>query len=666
MMEERKLNFNVPLLSVRRSSNTSSSNGAKGKKVENSQLNRRHTLPSHKSDFNLYQVTEPVAVPFHWEHIPGRPKNDRVPNPQGLKEASVTPRGPPQRVMDIVKNTKGKKPEDQVVFRPQNEANSFKDIVVSGLNCKEEGVNEKAGLNSEIDDDDDVYSDALDTMAPTDSFSVNCSVSGVSGFDNQVLKRSGTFSTDPQTRDFMMSRFLPAAKAMTLETPHYASRKQPVSAEQPRQITNVVLPDRTPPVKRNESLNALSYHQDIEDEESENESDEYADSGSISTKGCGLLPRLSIKNSLCLLNPIAGMKVRTQASVSSTHDDIKRLSKAICARSQSPSVKKPAKDAVYKQKLENEVQSPRLVGVENKLSCGSNRFSYASDRLMISQTSPFRRSTSRGISPRRNQAPQSSFSGGGFPGIPKEIEDLKTNKLKRYSKSQELVSYHGIRRGSCPVSPTVEKTLYVDTVNVAGLLCSNSGSSKVQEECMDSAEKDLKSLSNSREIQENAAIECLSEDAKCLNFPGGMGKLEHKGLQCGAADLSFLSDNLPHKGEAERIEDLSQALVCIRTHFEGNQDIESDQISNIDSENAKTSLVQNLLPPLQPKTPSESWLRRTLPSISSQNPSSHLYRGTNLQSKRQDLKTCCTRSKWENIVKSSYLHSDHVRYSEVM
>lgn len=348
-MEERKLNLNVPLLSVRRSSTptfrksstpTSSSNGANGKKPENSHLNRRHTLPCHKSDFNLEQVTEPVAVPFHWEQIPGRPKDGSLPDPRSRKEASVTTRSPSQRMLDVIKNLKGKKTEDQDVFMPQNEGKTSRNIAVSRLDYLKEGVNEKTGFNSDNDDDDDVYSDALETLSPTDSFSVNCSVSGVSGFDNQIVKRSGTFSADLQTRDFMMSRFLPAAKAMTLETPHYASKKQPVSGEQPRQIIKVVHPGRAAPVNRNESLKALPYHQDIEDEESEDECDDCADSSSIATKGCGLLPRLCVKNSLCLLNPVPAMKLRTLASMSSARDEIKKLSKAAYSRSQSPTVKK--------------------------------------------------------------------------------------------------------------------------------------------------------------------------------------------------------------------------------------------------------------------------------------------------------------------------------------
>ncbi|EEF28419.1 conserved hypothetical protein [Ricinus communis] len=600
-MEERKLNFNIPLLSVRRSSTptrssapTKSSSGEKGKKNDNFHPDRRRTLPSCKPAYILDQVTEPVAVPFQWEQIPGRPKDGAVPDPQGHEEVSVTPRIPPRRVLDVVKHIDNKKPEDQDALTPQIEAKSFTNIV-GRLDCSKEGVDEKAIIILENDDDEDVYSDALDTLSPTDSFSVNCSLSGVSGFDNLAVKPSGTFSIDQQAQDFMMSRFLPAAKAMTLEPPQYASRKQPVSGEQPRQTTKAVNRDRTPPVIRNRSCNIPPYHQDKEDEESEDECDDYSDSGNITAKGCGFLPRLCIKNSLCLLNPVPGMKIRTQTSMSSTKD-IKKLTKAVFSRSQSPTVKKPARNAVSKQKQDSEVPSPRMVGVENKLTGGSNRFTYATDRQMISRTSPFRRSGC--ISPHRNEAPQSPFRGRGSQGIPKQLENLKSNQFnsfnRGYSKSQELVSYNGIRRGSRPASPTVEKTLYVDTVNAAGILCSNS------------------------EMTEDLSKE-------------------------------------------------SMALVCISAATEGNVNIESDQISKRDdtgSEKTSLVLVQPPIPPLLPKTPSESWLWRTLPSISSQNQSSNSYRNNSFLSKRQDTKTFSATTKWENIVKSSYLHHDHVRYSE--
>ncbi|WCJ27210.1 hypothetical protein M5689_008975 [Euphorbia peplus] len=628
-MEERKLNFNAPLLSVRRSSTRTAS--PIPKRIENSHRGRLLNLASCKADSSLDLVTEPVAVPFHWEQIPGRRKNGSIPDSYHHQEALVTPQ------LD-------NKLEYQDVFKSLVEAGSY--------------VNDKAVIDSE--NDDEVYSDALDTLSGTGSFFGHCSVSEVSGFGNlAIVKHSGTFATDPQIRDFMMSRFLPAAKAMTLEQPHYSSRSRPVSGEQPRQITKVIQRDRKPAVVRNESLNVVPYrHQDIEDEQSEDGGDEYAHSVNISTKGCGLLPRLCIKNSLCLLNPVPGMKIRTQNAVrgmktraqnsmSAPRDTrgAKNINKAAFARSQSPTIKRPTK-------LENDVRSPRLSG------------SLTSDRQMISRTSPFRRSGV--ISPYRNEAPQSPLSGQRFPGVPKEHENFKNNKWisnnKVYSKSHELVPYHATRLGSRPVSPTVEKTLYVDTINVAGILSTNSGPSNVKKGSVGSATKDIKALTKRREIHDTSASEISLEDAKSWNVSGGAGKFAHKGFPSGNGTTGISPDS----GDSDFVEDLSEkskALVCISTGAAANNvNIASDQILDEDhTENTKTSLVVCPLPPLLPRTPSESWLWRTLPSVTSQN---QFYRGTSFQIKRQNPNISSADTKWENIVKSSYLHHDHVRYSE--
>ncbi|KAJ6707176.1 F28N24.8 PROTEIN [Salix viminalis] len=694
-MAERKLNLNAPLLSVRRFSNIATSDEAKTKKLENSRLNRRHTLPPYKPDTSLDQVTEPVAVPFHWEQIPGRAKDNSAEQPKVAEEASATPKVPPRRsldnsrhhkgkrepkvpkeasvtprissrrvldavkhqkekpepkipmqasvtqrnpsrkVLDLVKQQKEKKPKDQSVSRPKAEANSFKENVKK-LDYSREGLNEKPGLNS---DDDDVYSDALEALSPTDSISMNCSASGLSGFDVPVVKPSGTFSKDRQTQDFMMSRFLPAAKAMALEPPHYASRKQPVVVEQLRQITKVVHGNRTPPPCNSQSIIVSQYGKDIEEKESEDEHDEYEGSGNISTKARGWFPRLCFKNSLGLLNPIPGLKVRTQASMSSTHD-VEKPGRASPSRSVSQIVKKHFKDAANKLKQDRGGQSPRLVEAENKLSCASNRFIYANAQGCVS--------------PYRNEAPQSPFHGRGSLGIPKEAVDFRASRLNLYkgiSKSQELSSYYGAKRGSRPVSPVVEKTLHVDTVHKAGILFPYSRSSNIREH-VDSGKRDVKTALKSREMKEAAGEESSFQDRELLDFLEAESEVKNNKVS-GSADA--VSASLSDKPDL--MEDHSKALVCVSATTEENVNID-------DAGNVKNSLVQSPLPPSLPKTPSESWLWRTLPSISSQNPLSHLYRRTSFQSKWQDTNTPSTNTKWENIVKSSYLHHDHVRYSE--
>ncbi|KAF9672452.1 hypothetical protein SADUNF_Sadunf11G0043200 [Salix dunnii] len=725
-MEQRKLNLNAPLLSVRRFSNiATTSDGAKTKILENSRFNRRHTLPLYKPDASLDQVTEPVAVPFHWEQIPGKAKDDSletlklpeevsvapmVPPTKSLdigthhkgkrestapnKEASVTPgishrklmdavkhhdekpepmvpkdvsvsqRNPPGRELDLVKHHNETKPRDQSVSMRKIKAYSSDDRV-NKLSFSGKGANEKAGLDS--NDDDDVYSDALETLSPKDSISMNCSATVQSGFDFPPVKPPGTFSTDQQTRDFMMSRFLPAAKAMAMEPAHHASRKQPIAVESSRQITKVVNEYRTPPPNKSQSSTIPHYDQDIEEKESEDECDGYENSGHISTQACGWFPRLCFKNSVGFLNPIPGLKLRTQVSMSSTID-VEKLNRATYTRSYSQTVKKHFKDAANKLKQDSGGQSPKLLEVENKLSCASNRFIYASDRQTVSRTSPFKRSTGTSpfrragcASPHRNEVPQSSFRGREFPGIPKEAEDLRARRLNMYkgiSKSQELSSYYGSRRGSRPASPIVEKTLYVDTIHKTGILFPDSRSSSFNE-YVDPAKRDFKAPLKSREIKEAAAEKSSFQDAECLNFLEGESKLDKKVFGSADADSASLSD------KANMMEEQSKALVCISATSDGNVNSYGEQISIEDDKGkVKNSTVHTPLPPILPKTPSESWLQRTLPSISSQNPLSHSYRGTSFQSKWQDPKMSSTNTKWETIVKSSYLRQDHVRYSE--
>ncbi|PQP98841.1 uncharacterized protein Pyn_14144 [Prunus yedoensis var. nudiflora] len=206
-----------------------------------------------------------------------------------------------------------------------------------------------------------------------------------------------------------MSRFLPAAKAMALETPHYAAKKQYIAPEQPRQVTRVIREDIRPLPNEPGSHMELQYDQYKEEEESEGEDDDYDPSGSISAKGCGLFPRLCLRNSLCLLSPVPGMKGRTRALMSSTSGVI-RPEKTTYGRSHSKPLNKHALDAAYKHKSKGGVQSGELYKFENKKAGESSRFSHSGD-LKKGRSSPLRHSRSACISPYRNEAPSGVKSG---------------------------------------------------------------------------------------------------------------------------------------------------------------------------------------------------------------------------------------------------------------
>ncbi|XVF27488.1 hypothetical protein REPUB_Repub14bG0111700 [Reevesia pubescens] len=700
-MEERKLNFNAPLLSVRRSSATSAFSGRdKQKKIENTPRTRKHTPPFYNSDVSLDQVTEPVAVPFVWEQIPGKVKGGNEHEFQLTKEASGTPRLPPGRVSDVINYPVEKDIENQNVVRPQTETYSMNDHVTK-LDCSNEGMNEKC--ISESENDDDVYSDALDTLPPTDSFSMNCSISGLSGSEGPVSKPSGTFSTDPQTRDFMMSRFLPAAKAMTLVTPQYASRKQSMAPEHPKEVRKVVVWDRKPPVNQYESIVIPHYNQDVHEEVTEDEYDDNEDSGNLSRTACGLLPRLCFKNSMCLLNPVPGLKVRSHSSMSSTRE-VAKPGKATYTKSHSQIIEKHAWDVVHKNKSdsgvqfpglpENEsdnavqlprlpedksdsgVQSPRLPEIGKKLTCGSNRFTSSNDQQVVNRSPPKRLPGSSRISPYRRERPQSPFRGGGFLGMPKEAAKLKANMLVKYTRSdnnsQELVPYQiqSTRQGSGCLSPAVEKTLYVDTVNFSEMASSNSNSTdtKIQ---TDSMGRHSDTFVVNRMSEEPASVDYSVRDIKGLSLLDRKGISEYEITRSVSSSRFSFSDKPDLRDQADMIDCFRQnrgldqesmSLGPINVRADENQTLSDDD--DLRAGEAKAGSDYSPLPPPLPKTPSESWLWRARPSVTSRNSFSRSYNSTRFNPKSLEPKIPDTDTKWETIVKTSYLHHDHVRYSE--
>ncbi|CAN1327440.1 hypothetical protein LINPERPRIM_LOCUS34163 [Linum perenne] len=543
---ERKLNLNAPLLSVRRYSSPirAAQVTKETTNAEDSKFDRRYSLPSFKiadcSSLEQQQVTEPVAVPFHWEQIPGRRKDG------GSGNGGGSSRFPVRWVPGIVKNQ-----EDKSLDRMNGE-------VSTGV--KSEGIDDDV----DGEEDDDKYSDALESLSAMGSCSMKCSVSGVSSSDCLVVKPSGTFASDPQTRDFMMSRFLPAAKAMTLEQPQYSAKKQQhvvVVEQQSRQIVVKAA------VNRPESAIVPYHPKEVEQEDSEEDcdDDEYEESVNLPMKACGLFPRLCFKNSICLFSPVPGMKVKSLPSFSSSSGKSNKPSKAASSRSSSPSTTKGSKDDARKQRPIRGVQSPRMMEVENRLASGSDSFNYAGDRQMSGRISPFSR---RSGSPYRNSAPQSPFQGIGPHGG---------------SKSQELTPLYRTKQAA-PLKRSSESSLLkrsTDSSNATG--------------------KELMVVPKTN-----------------------------------APDISG---------------DQSKALVCVS----GNSDA-----SSLDG---TVSMDSSTLPPLLPKMPSESWLWRTLPTVSSRSPFGG---ASSFRGKWVDSKASSTTSKWETMVKSSYMHHDHVRYSEVM
>ncbi|KAK7290390.1 hypothetical protein RIF29_04785 [Crotalaria pallida] len=673
-MAERRLNINAPLMSVRRSSATSPSLNEAKKKI----LEKRHTLQYHRSDMYSDQEREHCAVPFNWEHIPGRRKggNGRS-EPQHSKAASITPtpRLPPGKSRKAAATKQPLEKECKVAnkFRPSSKSNSFGGSSAVKIDCDKERKAEKKVVDKissnvvekeDNDNDDDVYSDALETLlSPTGSFSMNCSASGVSGLDNLDAKKFGTFSTDQQTRDFMMSRFLPAAQAMTLQPPQYSSKKQSALAEQqPRDVSKLVREEKKQLLNKH-TTDILPYtSQGQVEQESEDEGDADADvdgydnsSNIISAKGCGFLPRLHIRNSLSLLNPVPGIKMKNPVPLSSTSEE-RKPNKISHLRSFSPvpAVKK-AWDAIHKNKLSSGAASPDMQEGRKKWTSESNRFAYSGE-LLAGRLSPFRRSrAAAGISPCRSK-PQSPLRGARFPVDSKEAHNNQSVKVKFHSTElgniKEGLS-QGAKRSSYSGSLTIEKTLYIDTASTIKLSTPNLSSVDIKRR----VDNIVVDLDRRRGNESNSAA-----DIKHVQALEEKNTLDSEVLSSMDANSTFSS--MLHLGAKEDTrgglmtdQEINQEPVSLQ-HAQGT----SDEDSKINTQ--QIVLAENPLPPPLPKSPSESWLWRALPLVSLKNSFMHSNQAAESNTKRLDSNTTSSNVKWETIVKTSNLHHDHVRYSQ--
>ncbi|CAN7104053.1 unnamed protein product [Brassica rapa subsp. narinosa] len=417
----------------------------------------------------------------------------------------------------------------------------------------------KSSLEKAIEEeseDDDVFSDALDTL------SLKQSVSG-----SIEATKPPMASEDPdQSRDFMLNRFLPAAKSMTMEQhqPQYAMKRQPspFMSEPVRQIRDI-LPAATP--KRYEYNTTPSYYHGLDDDTSDEDDEEASEY--LSRRGCGMSPQLC----LGMLSSVHGLKEKPYSLRTSSHDQVKS-SKVAQLKSRFQSVKKLALD-----KLGSRAQSPVHPSVDTNL------------RTASVPSSPYRQTGC--LSPYRSVGNSSPLHSAGFPGTRKEAEIMRANRLNKHirnpKKSHDLL-YPKSTRLDSSTSSVMEKTLHVDT------------------------DKNPKT-SNVKILPETT-----SEKPKAV--------LEHQAVE----SLS-----------------ISSAIKKMKA-------------GDLDKNKSGCDLSPHDLP--TPKKPSESWLLRNLPSVSSKI-SSRRYL---FHPQKKDLKENSTSvTKWETIVKTSCIHRDHIRYSEV-
>uniref|UniRef100_A0A1J3FZV6 Uncharacterized protein n=2 Tax=Noccaea caerulescens TaxID=107243 RepID=A0A1J3FZV6_NOCCA len=266
-MEGKKLNLYAPLPSIRRipSKSEHASGSEKIKKTTDFQScpNTEQETPVFVlPDQSFDHLTEPASVPFLWEQIPGKPKDEM---------ATL--------------------------------------IQESGL----------------LETDEDDEEEDLDTVSSDRSFSVNCSTSGVSDIEKHGDKSDDLVSKE--SLDLMLSRFLPAAKAMAFTHQKHqspSSSSSYSSSEQKQTIQNreaLVIRQRSQLVSEHEHFaivqslyDDLNIDDDDDDDDEDDDDDDDDDDGhgdhriypdvAITKKACGFLPRLCARNSFKISNPV--------------------------------------------------------------------------------------------------------------------------------------------------------------------------------------------------------------------------------------------------------------------------------------------------------------------------------------------------------------------------
>ncbi|XP_023737075.1 uncharacterized protein LOC111885007 [Lactuca sativa] len=380
-MDEKQLDLNAPLLSVRRLSTTSSKlEGLSNNSSRRSRPTRQQSLPVPKSQWEPEpEDTKPAAIPFNWEQIPGKAKYPKKSEQKNIQ-------------------------------------------------------------NFPIDDQssDDVPPDAIETL----SMSFSCNFSE----ENSDLESSGSFSSDLQTRDYLMNRFLPAAKSMIVETPQYVAKKQEAPVlEPPKYVKKVYSGELRPLLLEKYPITSVSpYNHEIDKEI--NVIDDTKKKSS--KKGFSFfLPRICTKRNSCLSNPTPGPKTKTPDSPG----PIPRLSRRTSYSGPlTPSIEKQAMDAVIRKRAETRSKEVPETRKSTPLARSGNSLPSSPSRGM---------SRSGRISPYRNESPRSPFHDGArFLGVPKDVQNHHiVNKPKTCPSFNVKSNFH-------ENPPVPEKTLYIDWI----------------------------------------------------------------------------------------------------------------------------------------------------------------------------------------------------------
>ncbi|KAK4757312.1 hypothetical protein SAY87_018613 [Trapa incisa] len=601
-MEEKQLDLNKPFLSVRRYSPSPTHAEAleQGRKVDCS-VDKLPPLPRYKSELKSGPVGKPGNVPFVWERAPGKPKEDNH-----LSKCTALDRRPQASKDEVEKSVTKKESSEEVIG-----------IGEGGSSCSAEG-------------DEEAFVDTLEAFPRSDSF-LNCSMAGGLGRLNGVELRSlERFNSLPVARQFMMGRFLPAAKAMASQAPQHTTRRPipltPQEIPRPEKVSNNWTKTDSPGVEQDGPMIPLRYILNGYVGESEDDDCDYYDDPPA--KACGLLHRF------CLLSPLPGIR----------HMQHHRSHSASRIRHRS-SYKFPAPENRTKRNPSKEGKEDKHGSVE-KLS----EIVHEEDGKRLDGSSVCRRMQGNGqLCKQKEISLREAFEAEGSAGT--ASQEISNSPAKDGSSPpskqcvmnfRELLASEGVgwESGSTGTGPVAEKTLYVDYVQLvkSQVPSTHFSNSRVQSNHGDLKAKNAVLLKSSSQQTEQSFV---PSDI--------MKEKEREEIKCSTNEPEFAGEAKAKNNDV----DITPAGQSATNSVVGRGIY---AVNNLNSH----------LPPPLPKTPSDSWLLWTLHSVSSQSSSSsESPSGTKIVMNRAVAsKSPPTETKWEMIVRTSNIHHGHLRSSK--
>ncbi|KAG8055367.1 hypothetical protein GUJ93_ZPchr0001g32713 [Zizania palustris] len=615
-------------------------------------------LPYYKADLKSGPVRHPGTVPFVWEQRPGQPKSVRTrrspltasqPRPVEDGEEEEIDGSPyhdalGERDGGAIHGVYAPPASSRTSAVPREEERAeLAAAAAAAVEAKKE-VTEKqvmsvaAVLRKQDDDEEDEeerFSDALDTLSRTGSFTVNCSVSGLSGLPEPASYAAAR--PEPGARGFMMDRFLPAAQAVAIGSPQYTFRKASTANSTGNSghelahavAANVIAGNGDDPVRRapvqlpyqhlppNYMSGNYPKREEQEDEEDYDDYDMHS-TRCFASKGCGLLPGLCVKSSLLLLNPLPAMK---RGKARGRGRDWEFASKGRGQRSPSPLSRSSQNkhlgcasmgqywEDVYKHKLEEKYVHQAEDG-RSKLTSESNQLTFWSDSPTGNESSPFHHSIGGGMSPYYRDVLElpSSKANVSFGTCEKDDKMSRSNGSNSLGRDIDrgslLETDNSSLKGSSSISSGLDRTVHEDSMHHHG-------------------DTDL----------ENRPLVLLLDSRTSLDAGGCDSQLGGQQI----VRRKPIGEGKENNPLTERISQVTEPTLLMFSGKSGSVDLNAGKTCGHQEDKSvvkKDTPFQSLLPLPAPRSPSESWLSRTLPSVTNKPPVPS-FLGLQFQSKNQ-------------------------------